>query len=81
MLAMLALGAIGTGFAYIWNFSIIASAGSSIASTVTYVTPLVAVFVGWLFKGEHITWNQPFGAVVVVFGAAISQGRFRKLTA
>ena len=81
LLAMLALGAIGTGFAYIWNFSIIASAGSSIASTVTYVTPVVAVFVGWLFKGENITWNQPLGAIVVVFGAAISQGRFQKLKA
>ena len=81
ILAMVALGAVGTGFAYIWNFSIIASAGSSIASTVTYVTPVVAVFVGWLFKGEHITWNQPMGALIVVLGAAISQGRFRKITA
>jgi drug/metabolite transporter (DMT)-like permease len=79
ILAMIALGAVGTGFAYIWNFSIIASAGSSIASTVTYVTPVIAVFVGWLFKGEHITWNQPLGAGVVIFGAAISQGRFRQI--
>ncbi len=80
ILAMIALGAVGTGFAYIWNFSIIASAGSSIASTVTYVTPVIAVFVGWLFKGEHITWNQPLGAGVVIFGAAISQGRFRQIS-
>jgi drug/metabolite transporter (DMT)-like permease len=80
ILAMIALGAVGTGFAYIWNFSIIASAGSSIASTVTYVTPVVAVFVGWLFKGEQITWNQPFGAVIVILGAAISQGRFQQLS-
>ena len=78
VLAMVALGAVGTGFAYIWNFSIIASAGSSIASTVTYVTPVVAVIVGWIFKGEHLTWNQPIGAIVVVLGAAISQGRFHK---
>jgi drug/metabolite transporter (DMT)-like permease len=81
ILAMVVLGAVGTGFAYIWNFSIIASAGSSIASTVTYVTPVVAVFVGWLFKGELISWNQPLGAAVVVLGAAISQGRFHKLKA
>jgi drug/metabolite transporter (DMT)-like permease len=80
ILAMIALGAVGTGFAYIWNFSIIASAGSSIASTVTYVTPVVAVFVGWLFKGEQITWNQPIGAAIVIFGAAISQGRFKQLS-
>lgn len=77
--AMLVLGAIGTGFAYIWNFSIISAAGSSIASTVTYVTPVVAVIVGWLFKGETLSWNQPVGAVIVVIGAAISQGRFQKL--
>ena len=44
LLAMLALGVLGSGFAYIWNFSIIAAAGGSIASTVTYVTPVVAVF-------------------------------------
>jgi drug/metabolite transporter (DMT)-like permease len=76
--AMLALGILGSGFAYIWNFSIIASAGSSIASTVTYVTPVVAVFVGWLFLGEKITWHEPIGAVFVILGAAISQGRFKK---
>ncbi|MEI6038956.1 MAG: DMT family transporter [Actinomycetes bacterium] len=81
LLAMLALGAFGTGFAYIWNFQIIAAAGSSIASTVTYVTPVVAVIVGWIFKGEHISWNQPIGAIILVLGAAISQGRFNKLRA
>ena len=80
ILAMIALGAVGTGFAYIWNFSVIASAGSSIASSVTYVTPVVAVFVGWLFKGEQITWNQPVGAAIVILGAAISQGRFKQLS-
>ena len=76
LLAMLALGVLGSGFAYIWNFSIIAAAGGSIASTVTYVTPVVAVFVGWLFLGEQITWHEPVGAVFVILGAAITQGRF-----
>jgi drug/metabolite transporter (DMT)-like permease len=77
VLAMLALGILGSGFAYIWNFSIIAAAGSSIASSVTYVTPVVAVFVGWLFLAESITWHEPVGAVFVILGAAISQGRFK----
>jgi drug/metabolite transporter (DMT)-like permease len=76
LLAMLALGVLGSGFAYIWNFSIIAAAGGSIASTVTYVTPVVAVFVGWLFLGEQITWHEPVGAAFVILGAAITQGRF-----
>ena len=78
VLAMVALGVLGSGFAYIWNFSIIQAAGSSIASTVTYLTPVVAVFVGWLFLGEEIAWHEPAGALLVILGAAISQGRFRR---
>jgi len=76
--AMLALGILGSGFAYIWNFSIIAAAGSSIASSVTYLTPVVAVFVGWLFLGEVIVWHEPVGALLVILGAAVSQGRFKR---
>ena len=78
ILAMLALGILGSGFAYIWNFSIIAAAGSSIASSVTYLTPIVAVFVGWLFLGEVIVWHEPVGALLVILGAAVSQGRFNR---
>lgn len=78
ILAMLALGVLGSGFAYIWNFSIISAAGGSIASTVTYVTPVVAVLVGWLFLGEQITWHEIVGAVFVILGAAITQGRFKR---
>lgn len=78
ILAMLALGIFGSGIAYIWNFQIIAAAGSSIASSVTYLTPLVAVIVGWIFLSEKIVWNQPAGALLVVLGAAISQNRFRR---
>lgn len=76
--AMLALGILGSGFAYIWNFSIIDAAGSSIASSVTYLTPVVAVFVGWLFLGEVIVWHEPVGALLVILGAAVSQGRFNR---
>lgn len=78
VLAMLALGIFGSGFAYIWNFRIVELAGSSIASSVTYLTPVVAVFVGWLFLGENISWNQPLGGAIVLFGAALSQGRIKR---
>jgi drug/metabolite transporter (DMT)-like permease len=78
VLAMLALGILGTGYAYIWNFSIISLAGSSIASTVTYMATIVAVFVGWIFLGESISWNQPLGGFLVLVGAAASQGRFTR---
>jgi drug/metabolite transporter (DMT)-like permease len=78
LLAMLALGILGSGVAYIWNFSIIAAAGSSIASSVTYLTPVVAIIVGWVFLGEALSWYEPVGALLVIIGAATSQGRFNR---
>ena len=57
LLSMLALGVFGSGFAYIWNFKLIKEAGSTIASTVTYITPLVAVIMGFVFLNEPLTWN------------------------
>ena len=75
LLSMLALGIFGSGFAYIWNFKLIKEAGSTIASTVTYITPLVAVIMGLVFLNEPLTWNEPVGGLVVLVGAAISQNR------
>ena len=75
VLAMVVLGVFGSGFAYIWNFTIMRAAGSAIASSVTYVTPLVAVLVGFVFLSEIPHWYEPVGALVVLLGAAIAQGR------
>lgn len=75
VLAMAALGVFGSGFAYIWNFTIMRAAGSAIASSVTYVTPVVAVIVGLIFLQEKLHWYEPVGAIVVLLGAAIAQGR------
>ena len=77
VLAMIALGVFGSGFAYIWNFKIMEAAGSAIASTVTYVTPVVAVVVGIIFLGESVVWNEPVGALIVLIGAAIGQQRIK----
>lgn len=75
VLAMVALGVFGSGFAYIWNFTIMRDAGSAIASSVTYVTPVVAVAVGLIFLQEKLHWYEPVGALIVLLGAAIAQGR------
>ena len=75
--AMLALGIFGRGFAYIWNFQIMAAAGSAIASSVTYVTPVVAVIVGVIFLGEGVSWYEPVGGAIVLLGAAIAQERIK----
>jgi drug/metabolite transporter (DMT)-like permease len=77
VLAMVALGVFGSGFAYIWNFKVMALAGSAIASSVTYLTPVVAVIVGVIFLQESIYWYEPVGALIVLLGAAIGQNRIK----
>jgi drug/metabolite transporter (DMT)-like permease len=54
-----------------------ALAGSAIASSVTYLTPVVAVIVGVIFLQEKIHWYEPVGALVVLLGAAIGQNRIK----
>jgi drug/metabolite transporter (DMT)-like permease len=79
--SVLALGAIGSGFAYVLFYRVINQAGSAIANSVTYITPLVAVLLGVLLLGEPVYWYEPVGAVVVVLGALISQGRLPAMVA
>ena len=77
VLSMIALGVFGSGFAYLWNFRVMEIAGSAISSSVTYLTPVVAVIVGIIYLGEKISWNEPVGALVVLLGAAIAQERLK----
>jgi len=72
-----ALGVLGTGIAYILNYGLIRDAGATIASTVTYVIPLFSTLEGVILLGEPLTWYEPVGAVIVILGVAISQGRLR----
>ncbi len=80
LLAMVALGVLGSGLAYALSFKVVVSSDATTASTVTYITPLVAVIVGAILLNEHITWNQPVGALLVVIGAATAQGLLRRRT-
>ena len=77
VLSMLALGALGTGVAYVLNYTLVRDVGATITSTVTYVIPLFSTIAGIVFLGEHLSWNQPIGAVVVIAGVAVSQERLR----
>jgi drug/metabolite transporter (DMT)-like permease len=76
--AVAALGAVGTGAAYLLNYSIIRDAGATAASTVTYLVPVFATVAGVAFLGERLTWNEPVGGLLVLAGVAASQGRLRR---
>jgi drug/metabolite transporter (DMT)-like permease len=80
VLGMIALGCLGSGLAYILNFRVIRRSDATTASTVTYLTPLVAVIAGAVLLDEHVSWNQPAGGVLIVLGAATAQGLLRRRT-
>jgi drug/metabolite transporter (DMT)-like permease len=56
--AIAVLGIIGTGFGYVLNYQIITSEGATVASTVTYLLPVVAIVLGVLVLGETITVTE-----------------------
>lgn len=74
LLAMITLGALGSGVAYLLYYRILDVVGSAIASSVTYITPVIAVVLGVSLLGEQLYWYEPVGGVIVILGAAISQG-------
>ena len=75
--SILTLGVVGTGVAYVFYYRIIDAAGSTIASSVTIVQPVVAVILGMLVLQETLNWFEVVGGLVIIFGAMIAQGRVR----
>ncbi len=76
--SVVALGALGTGVAFVLNFRVIKFAGASTAASVTYLAPVVATVIGVVGLGEQMSWRQPIGALIVLFGVAVAQGVFRR---
>jgi drug/metabolite transporter (DMT)-like permease len=75
--ALLALGLLGTGAAYILYFRLIADLGASTASSVNYVVPVVAVALGVLVLGEPVTWQLVTGGALVLASMAYARRRPR----
>ncbi|AEG92178.1 DMT family transporter [Ramlibacter tataouinensis] len=76
-LAMLVVGVVCTGLAYVLFFRLIERAGPARALAVTFVLPVFAVVYGVLFLGEALTaWMLLCGAVIVT-GTALSTGLLR----
>lgn len=75
-LSLLALGLGGTGAAYIGYLWLIEVAGSVRASLVTYIIPLMALFLGWAVLGESIGLNTIAGFALIASGiAAVMRGQ------
>jgi drug/metabolite transporter (DMT)-like permease len=75
--AIAVLGIIGTGFAYVLNYQIITSEGATVASTVTYLLPVVAIVLGVVVLGESITVTTLAGIALVLAGVALTRRRVK----
>ena len=76
--ALLVLGIFGTGIAYTMYYPLLRQVGSAVSSTVTLLAPLVAVTLGVVVLGEKLSWFEPVGGLIILIGAAIAQGLFRR---
>ena len=73
--SLLILGVLGTGVAYVLNYQIITSEGATVAATVTYLLPVVAIVLGVLALGETITVTALAGIALVLAGVALTRRR------
>ncbi|QJU56154.1 DMT family transporter [Herbiconiux sp. SALV-R1] len=77
VVSLVLLGVLGTGVAYYWYMNVLGAWGPTATSTVTYLTPVVGVFLGIVLLGEALSWNAPLGALLVFLGILLAQGRLR----
>jgi drug/metabolite transporter (DMT)-like permease len=75
------LGVVGTAFAYLLFYTIIAGAGAAYASFVTYLVPPVALAYGAVFLNEHIGWPAIAGLLLILTGVSLGTARRRRAAA
>jgi drug/metabolite transporter (DMT)-like permease len=69
--AMVWLGALGTGVAYLLFFRIIERWGATRTTLVTYVIPLVAIALGFVILGERLRLLELVGAALIIAGVVL----------
>ena len=74
-LAVGAIALISTALAYILFFRILATAGATNLMLVTFLIPVSAILLGWLFLGELLEPKHFFGMATIVMGLALIDGR------
>jgi drug/metabolite transporter (DMT)-like permease len=79
IVSIVILGALGSGVAYLLFYKVLDVVGSAIAASVTYITPIIAVVLGVVLLNEQLHWYEPVGGIIVILGAAISQGSILSL--
>ena len=77
LLAVLAIGVVGTGAAYWIMGTLVGRAGSVRASFITYLIPVVALTLGVLLRGDRVGGPAVAGVVLATGGALLAARRER----
>jgi drug/metabolite transporter (DMT)-like permease len=74
--AVVWLGVLGSGLAYLCYFRILQHWGATRASMVAYLLPVVGIVLGAIVLREPMTINTLFGTLLVIGGIALVNARF-----
>jgi drug/metabolite transporter (DMT)-like permease len=77
LLAVAALGILGTGIAYFVMGTLAGRVGATRASVATYLIPVVSIGLGVAFLEEQVHWLSLVGTAVVIGGALLSSRKER----
>ncbi len=77
--AVIGLGFFNTFIAYLFFYFIVQQLGAFRASMVTYIVPVVGLFLGWLVLNESISMSTFIGAAMIFAGIGIVNVKLRQL--
>ncbi|MBE7550164.1 MAG: EamA family transporter [Anaerolineales bacterium] len=75
--SLLALGAFGTGLAFVVYYRIMEQTSATYVSMVTYLVPIFGVILGVVILNEQLGWNAYLGCALILLGVMIVNGVFR----
>lgn len=75
LLAVITLGIVNTGIAYVLYFFLISEAGATQTSLVTYVIPVVGLMLGFVFLDEPLSLAIILGFLLIVVGILLINRR------
>jgi len=71
-IALLWLGILGSGLAFVMSYYLIHEIGPTRTSMVTYTFPLGGVILGFLFLNESLTWQLIVGGVLIIASLVVT---------
>jgi len=74
-IALLFLGVLGSGLAFVLSYYLLHEIGPTRTSMVTYLFPIGGVILGVIFLGEKLSWQLLAGSVLVIASLAVVNWR------